>query len=89
MNKIATFFKPILLTIARFFVSFYVLPASFVIGIWKVSETAKLKYPASVKTQISYDRTRLSLVKQGISNDLIIGAVVYIGISLAYLATKH
>jgi hypothetical protein len=89
MNKYYLLVKPTLFTLARFFVSFYVLPASFVIGLWKVNETSKLKYPASVKTQISYDRARLSIVKQGIKNDFIVGAVVYIGISLAYLVVKH
>jgi hypothetical protein len=44
----------------------------------------------SVRMQISYNEVRTNIVKAGIrSNSTIVGAVVYIAISLAYLFNKR
>jgi hypothetical protein len=53
----------------------------------KQSET---DYIGSVRMQISYNEVRTNIVKAGIrSNSTIVGAVVYIAISLAYLFNKR
>jgi len=47
------------------------------------------KYNGAVRMQIAYNETRTEIVKRGICDDEnIIGAVVYLAISLAYLLNK-
>lgn len=48
------------------------------------------KYIGPVTMQIAYNEVRTKIVKYGISSeDKIVGAVVYIAISLAYLFNKR
>jgi hypothetical protein len=47
------------------------------------------KYLGTVRMQIAYNETRTEIVRRGIKEDDITGAVVYLAISLAYLLNKH
>jgi hypothetical protein len=43
------------------------------------------KYIGTVRMQIAYNEVRTELIRRGIKEDDITGAVVYLAISLAYL----
>jgi hypothetical protein len=53
----------------------------------RVLKLSKEKYPGVVLTQIGYNEVRTELVKKGIPDDNITGAVIYIAVSLAYLTS--
>lgn len=53
-----------------------------------VTKKRDAKYPGVVLTQISYNEVRTELVRKGWRDDDITGAIVYIGISLAYLLNR-
>jgi hypothetical protein len=46
------------------------------------------KYTGTVRMQIAYNEVRTELVRRGIKEDDITGAVVYLAISLAYLLNR-
>jgi hypothetical protein len=46
------------------------------------------KYPGTVKMQIAYNETRTELMRRGMLNDDITGAVIYIALGLSYLFIK-
>jgi len=53
-----------------------------------VTRKRETEYPGVVLTQISYQETRTLLVKKGWKDDGITGAVIYIAVSIAYLANR-
>lgn len=53
-----------------------------------VTKKRDTKYPGVVLTQIAYQEARTELVHRGWKDDDITGAVIYIGVSLAYLFNR-
>ena len=54
----------------------------------RVIAHSESKYNGVVRTQIAYNEVRTALVNDGIANNDITGAIVYLAISLAYLLNK-
>jgi hypothetical protein len=55
----------------------------------KVLAGADSKYTGTVRMQIAYNETRTELIRSGMLNDDITGAVIYIALGMAYLFLKH
>jgi hypothetical protein len=53
-----------------------------------VTKKRDTAYPGVVLTQISYQETRILLIKKGWADDGITGAVIYIAVSAAYLMNR-
>jgi hypothetical protein len=55
----------------------------------RVVAHSESKYIGTVRMQICYNEVRTSIIKNGVKDTDITGAVVYLAISLAYLLNKQ
>jgi hypothetical protein len=72
----------------KLFRDFWLLIKAYPFSKARVLDHSESQYIGTVRMQIAYNEVRTSLVKAGVQNDDITGAVVYLAISLAYLLNR-